>query len=89
MRVDTPFGRVWVVPDILGERGAKVYAQLDLTWPSIDGFSAMHTGPETNGAFLVRAPMDALEKNGLSLYSAAEWPVKDGTVWPPLVDQWR
>lgn len=80
----TPHGPVWLVPDYLGEKGAKKVAQLALWWPEIDGFVAMHTGPAKGGAFLVRAPMEALEACGLPTGSAAEHPVEEGTVWPPI-----
>lgn len=85
MRQDTPFGPVWLVPDSLGEKVAKTTARLDLAWPDLDGFDAAHTGPAKGGAFLVRAPLAALEARGLPTGSAAEHPVEDGTVWPPLV----
>lgn len=83
MKQDTPIGRVWLVPDMLGYKGAKVHAQLDLMWPTIDGFVALHTGPSRGGAFLVRAPREALEARGLPTGSAAERPVADDKVWPP------
>lgn len=85
MRQDTPFGPVWMVPDMLGEKGAKTHARLDLAWPDLDGFDAAHTGPSKGGAYVVRAPRAALEARGLTTNSAAEMPVADGKVWPPLV----
>lgn len=84
MRTDTPLGPVWLVPDHLGEKGARKLAQLDLAWPEIDGFVAMHTGPARGGAFVVRAPRAALEERGLPIGSAAELPTADGTAWPPI-----
>lgn len=86
MREDTPLGPVWLVPDMLGEKGAKTTARLDLMWPDLDGFVAMHTGPSPGGAYLVRAPRVALETAGLPLGSAAELPVAEGTVWPPIAE---
>lgn len=44
----------------------------------------MHTGSPKGGAWVVRAPMAALEKAGLPTGSAAEHPVAEGTVWPPI-----
>lgn len=85
MRQDTPFGPVWMVPDMLGEKGAKIHARLDLAWPDLDGFDAAHTGPPKGGAFVVRAPRAALEACGLPTNSAAELPVAEGKVWPPIV----
>lgn len=84
MREDTPFGPVWLFPDGLPERAAMHGARLELLWPDLDGFSAMHTGPPKGGAWVVRAPLAALEKVGLPTDSAAEHPVKEGTVWPPI-----
>jgi hypothetical protein len=83
---ETPFGPVWMVPDNLPEKVAMQAARLALAWPDLDGFVAMHTGPPRGGAWLVRAPMAALEARGLPTGSAAEHPVKEGTVWPPLID---
>lgn len=83
-RVDTTLGPCWLVPDFLGEKAAKHTARLDLAWPDLDGFVAMHTGPSPGGAFVVRAPKAALEARGLPSGSAAEHPVADGTAWPPL-----
>lgn len=85
-RTDTEFGPVWLVPDMLGEKGAKTVARLDLMWPDLDGFDAAHTGPSPGGAYLVRAPRAALEARDLPTGSAAEVPVADGTVWPPVAD---
>lgn len=85
MRQDTPLGPVWLLPDRLGEKVAKQTARLELCWPDLDGFTAMHTGPSQGGAYLVRAPKAALEAAGLPTASAAEHPVKEGTVWPPLM----
>jgi hypothetical protein len=87
MREDTPLGPVWLVPDMLGEKAAKHAARIELLWPDVDGFVAMHTGPSPGGAYLVRAPAAALEACGLSTGSAAELPVADGTVWPPLTEE--
>lgn len=84
MRQDTELGPVWLLPDKLGEKVSKQAARLELAWPDLDGFIAMHTGPSPGGAYLVRAPMAALEARGLPTGSAAEHPVADGTVWPPL-----
>lgn len=84
MRTDTEFGPVWLVPDKLGEKAAKQVARLDLLWPDLEGFSAMHTGPAHGGAFVVRAPRAALAERGLPTGSAAEVPVADGTCWPPI-----
>ncbi len=87
MRQDTPLGPVWLVPDSLGEKVAKTTAKLALAWPDLDGFVAMHTGPEKGGAWLVRAPRAALEARGLPIGSAAELAVAEGTVWPPLAPE--
>lgn len=84
MRTDTDLGPVWLVPAGLGEKAAKHTARLDLAWPDLDGFEAMHTGRGPSAAFLVRAPRAALEARGLATGSAAERPVADGTVWPPI-----
>lgn len=81
----TPLGPVWLLPDGLGEKAAMQAARLELAWPDLEGFTAMHTGPPKGGAFLVRAPKAALERAGLPTASAAEYPVKEGTVWPPLM----
>lgn len=83
-RTDTPLGPVWLVPDMLGEKVAKQSARLDLAWPDLEGFVAMHTGPARGGAYVVRAPRAALEARGLPTGSAAELPVADGTAWPPI-----
>lgn len=83
MRQDTPFGPVWLFPDMLPEKAAKHGARLDLLWPDLDGFSAMHMGPGKGGAWLVRAPKEALDRAGYRTDSAAEHPVAEGTVWPP------
>jgi hypothetical protein len=85
-RQETPFGPVWLVPDTLGAKGAKTVARLDLAWDGVEGFDAAHTGPSPGGAYLVRAPRAALEARGLLTGSAAEVPVAEGTVWPPLAD---
>lgn len=84
MRHDTPLGPVWVVPDILPEKAAKHVARLELLWPDLDGFIAMHTGPKRGGSWIVRAPQDALEASGFISGSASEHPVAEGTVWPPI-----
>lgn len=84
MRQDTPLGPVWLIPDMLPDKVAMHSARLELLWPDLEGFSAMHTGPSSGGAWLVRAPMAALEAAGLPTGSAAEHPVKEGTVWPPI-----
>lgn len=84
MRQDTPFGPVWIFPDMLPKKAAMHGARLDLLWPDLEGFSAMHTTLFGSGAWVVRAPLAALEKNGLSTDSAAEHPVAEGTVWPPI-----
>ena len=84
MREDTPFGPVWIFPDFLPMRAAMHGARLELAWPDLEGFSAMHTGPPTGGGWVVRAPLAALEKAGLRTDSAAEHPVAEGTVWPPI-----
>jgi hypothetical protein len=84
MRQDTPYGPVWLFPDMLPERAAMHGARLELAWPDLEGFSAMHTGPPKGGAWVVRAPLAALERAGLPTDSAAEHPVKEGTVWPPI-----
>lgn len=86
-RVDTPFGPVWLVEDKVGEKAAKQYARLDLMWPTLEGFVAMHTGPPVGGAFVVRAPREALEGRGYPTNSAAELPVKEGTAWPPILPE--
>jgi hypothetical protein len=83
-RVDTPFGPIWLLPDMLPEKAAKHSARLELLWPDLEGFTAMHTGPDGGGGWVVRAPLAALEKNGLPTDSAAEHPVAEGTVWPPI-----
>lgn len=84
MREDTVFGPVWLFPDFLPEKAAKQGARLELMWPDLEGFTAMHTGPPTGGGWVVRAPMAALKKAGLPTDSASEHPVKEGTVWPPI-----
>lgn len=86
-RTDTPLGPVWMVMDGLSEDAAKHYARLDLAWPDIDGFVAMHTGPPKGGAWVVRAPLEALVARHMLPHSAAELPVKDGTVWPPISEE--
>lgn len=83
-RQETPFGPVWLEPDFLGEKAAMQAARLDLAWPDLEGFVAMHTGPSRGGAYVVRAPRAALEARGLPTGSAAEVPVAEGTVWPPI-----
>jgi hypothetical protein len=83
MRVDTPYGPVWLYPDTLPMKAAMQGARLDLLWPDLNGFSAMHTGSGDEGAWVVRAPLAALERTGYRTDSAAEYPVKEGTVWPP------
>lgn len=84
MRNDTDYGPVWIFPDMLPKKAARHGARLDLMWPDLEGFTAMHTGPSTGGAWLVRAPKAALEARGLLTGSASEHPVAEGTVWPPL-----
>lgn len=84
MRVDTPLGPVWILPDKLGEKIAKQTVRLELMMPSIDGLVAMHTGPSGEGAWMIRAPRHVLEKHGYPITSAAELPVKPGTTWPPI-----
>lgn len=84
MRHDTPLGPVWIIPDMLPEKAAKHAARLALAWPDLEGFIAMHTGPSHGGAWLVRAPTQALEARGELTGSASEHPVKEGTVWPPI-----
>jgi hypothetical protein len=69
---------------MLPEKAAKHSARLELLWPDLEGFTAMHTGPDGGGGWVVRAPLAALEKNGLPTDSAAEHPVAEGTVWPPI-----
>lgn len=86
MRVATELGPVWLVPDKLPEKVAKQAARLDLAWPDLDGFVAMHTGHGDEGAWLIRAPREALEARGLPTGSAAELPVAEGTVWPPIAE---
>jgi hypothetical protein len=83
MRVDTPYGPVWLYPDTLHRKVAMQGARLELAWPDLNGFSAMHTGSGDEGAWVVRAPRAALEQAGYRSDSAAEYPVKEGTVWPP------
>lgn len=84
MRTDTPFGPVWLLPDMLPEKAAMHSVRLELLWPNLDGFIAMHTGSPIGGAWLVRAPIAALEMAGFPTGSAAEHPVAEGTVWPPI-----
>lgn len=84
MRQDTPYGPIWLFPDGLPEKVAKQGARIDLMWPDLDGFVAMHTGPRNGGAWIVRAPEEALRKAGYRTDSAAEHPVAEGTVWPPI-----
>lgn len=84
MRQDTLLGPVWIYPDILPEKAAKHGARLELLWPDLDGFSAMHMGPTRNGAWLIRAPMESLKAAGFPTGSASEHPVAEGTVWPPI-----
>jgi len=82
-RADTPFGPVWLVSDRIPEKAAKHVARLELLWPDLEGFIAMHTGPDGGGAWCVRAPIAALEARGFRSDSGAEHPVAEGTVWPP------
>lgn len=84
MRKDTPYGPVWIFPDSLSEKTARHGARLDLMWPDLDDFVAMHAGARRGGAWFVRAPQAALEARGLPTGSAAEHPVAEGTIWPPL-----
>ena len=84
MRVDTPIGPVWMVTDQLSEKVAKTVARMELAWPDLEGFIAMHAGPSPGGQWVVRAPTAALEKAGLPTGSASEHPVREGTVWPPI-----
>lgn len=86
MRQDTDIGPVWLFPDMLPEKAAKHGARLDLMWPDLEGFIAMHMGPTRGGAWLVRAPTAALKALGLPTGSASEHPVAEGTVWPPLTE---
>lgn len=83
-REDTPYGPVWIFPDMLPEKAAKHGARLDLAWPDLEGFTAEHTGPPTGGAWLVRAPIEALASRHFSTDSGAEHPTAEGTVWPPI-----
>lgn len=84
MRQDTPFGPVWLFPDMLPAKAAMHGARLELMWPDLEGFIAGHTGPPKGGAWLVRAPLEALKARDLPTGSAAEHPVAEGTVWPPI-----
>jgi len=84
LRQDTPYGPVWLFPDMLPSKAAMHGARLELLWPDLEGFSAMHTGPPEGGTWIVRAPIAALEKAGLPTDSAAEHPVAEGTCWPPI-----
>lgn len=84
MKYDTDLGPVWVVPDMLGEKVAKQEARIYLMWPDLEGFTAMHMGPSPGGAWVVRAPREALAARHFPLASAAEYPVAEGTVWPPV-----
>lgn len=84
MKYDTHLGPVWIVPDTLPEKVAKQEARIYLMWPDLEGFTAMHTGDSTGGAWLVRAPKAALEARGMPTASASEYPVAEGTVWPPI-----
>lgn len=84
MRQDTPFGPVWLFLDNLSAQAAMHGVRLELLWPDLDGFTAMHTGPFVGGVWIVRAPLAALEKAGLPTDSAAEHPVEEGTSWPPI-----
>lgn len=87
MRKDTPLGPVWIVPDMLPEKSAKHTARMDLQWPDLNGFVAMHTGPPRGGMWIIRAPKVALEARGLPITAAAELPVKEGTCWPPISEE--
>lgn len=87
MRVDTPLGPVWLLPDYLGEALAKKTVQIELMLPDTFDIVAMHTGPSKGGGFVVRAPCSALVDLGYSPLSAAELPVKEGTVWPPISEE--
>ena len=87
MRVDTPLGPVWMITDQLSEKTAMQVALMELLWSDLEGFTAMHTGPSPGGQWIIRAPTAALEKAGLPTGSAAEHPVKEGTVWPPIVEE--
>ena len=84
MRVDTPFGPVWMYPDMLPEKAAMHGPRLELLWPDLEGFIAMHPVLGRGGEWVVRAPKAALEKAGFPTDSAAEHPVAEGTVWPPI-----
>jgi len=75
---------VWIYPDALPEKAAMHGARLELLWPDLDGFVAMHMGPSHGGAWIVRAPKAALKEAGLPTGSASEHPVAEGTVWPPI-----
>lgn len=87
MRQDTPLGPVWLLPDMLGEAVVKEYVRVELLMPTTDGIVAMHTGPPKGGAYVVRAPRAVLEEHGYPTTSAAELPVKEGTVWPPISEE--
>ncbi len=84
IRKDTPYGPVWIVSDMLPEKAAKQTARLELMWPDLEGFIAGHTGPPQGGAWLVRAPLEALKARGFPTGSASEHPVAEGTLWPPI-----
>lgn len=84
MKYDTDLGPVWIVPDALPEKVAKQEARLYLMWPDLEGFTAMHMGDARGGAWLVRAPRAALARMNMPLASASEYPVAEGTVWPPV-----
>jgi hypothetical protein len=87
MRQDTPIGPIWIVPDFMSEKVAKQAARLDLMWPDLEGFVAMHTGPKNGGVWIVRAPRAALEAREYPVTAAAELPVKEGTCWPPISEE--
>lgn len=87
MRKDTPLGPVWVEPDQLTEELAKHVVRLELMLDTTEGIVAMHTGPRTGGAWIIRAPRAALEERGYPITAAAELPVEEGTCWPPISEE--
>jgi hypothetical protein len=81
MREDTVFGPVWLFPDFLPEKAAKHGVRLELMWPTLEGFTAMHTGPPKGGGWVVRAPMAARrdwEDQERNLRSSLEWTYTHG-----------
>lgn len=83
-RTDTKFGPVWIFPDMLPQKAAKHGARMDLAWPDLEGFTAEHMGNARGGAWLVRAPIEALAARHFPTDSGAEHPVEEGTIWPPI-----